>query len=149
LIAGSSDEELVLNVDEVLAIFDDFTVSILDGMLASLSVFVLSVRRTTNLSSDKVVAPFGRTAGNLAVHPTPLRAVFCVRLLLTVLSMLLATVLLEFTLHLLAKMPTSAVSEQSSLALLFVTKSTFTLFFAFQSSLLHRRCLLSSAAGVR
>jgi len=149
LIAGSSDEELVLDVDEVLAVFDDLTVSILDGMLANLSVFILSVRHTTNLSSDKVVAPFGRTAGNLAVHPTPLRAVFCVRLLLTVLSMLLAAVLFEFTLHLLAKVSTSTVSKQPSLTLLFTTKSAFTLFFAFQSSLLHRRGLLSSAASVR
>jgi len=33
LISGSSDEELILNVDEVLAVFDNLTVSVLDRVL--------------------------------------------------------------------------------------------------------------------
>ena len=85
LIAGGGNKELVFDVDEVLAVLDNFTVSILDRVLAKSSVRILSVRHTTNLSSDQVVAPLGRTAGNLAVHTTPLGAVFRVRLLPTVL----------------------------------------------------------------
>jgi hypothetical protein len=71
--------------------------------------------------------------------------VFRVRLLLAI---VLLTVLVEFALHLLAKMSASTMSEQSALALFFTTKSALTLFFTFESTLLHWS-LLSSAACLR
>lgn len=61
LIARGSDEKLILDVDEVLAVSDDLTVRILNRVLQRI---VSSGRfsfdaRFTDLSADKIVAPFG------------------------------------------------------------------------------------------
>jgi hypothetical protein len=145
LITGGGDEELVLDVDEVLTVSDDLAVGVLNRVLKELSVGLLYIEYVTYLSSDQVVAPFGRAACDLAIHATTLGAVFRVRLLLAI---VLLAILIKFALHLLAKMSASTMSEQSTLALFFTTKSALTLFFTFESTLLHWS-LLSSAACLR
>jgi hypothetical protein len=146
LIASSSDEELVFDVDEVLAVSDDLTVGILDRMLTNSSVGLFPVDRVTYLGSDQVVAPFGRATSNLAIHTTLLGAMFRVGLLLAILRSMFLAVLFEPALHLLAKVSTSTVSEQPSLALLLTTKAAFAFLFAFKSALLHGSLLSSTAS---
>ena len=60
---------------------------------------------------------------------------FRVGLLLAILRSMFLAVLFEPALHLLAKVSTSTVSEQPSLALLLTTKATFAFLFAFKDIL--------------
>lgn len=123
----------------MLAVANDLAVRILDRMLlyfVSLS-FLELVCTFTDLSGDQVMAPFGRTARNLAVNTALLRAVLGMGLLVRLIRTVTLTVLIKLAVHLLTQ---TTVAENSSITLFIATETTLS-FVSFETSLLSWRLL--------
>ena len=128
IVTSRSDKELILDIHEVLAVLNNFTVSILDGVLGR-----------------DVMAPLGRAACDLAICTSPLGTVLGMRLGL-VLLLLLAFLVLSVTTKPLLGSVVKLLAEAS-----LATKSTFPLFavvFATKSTLSLTLVAVEASLGV-